>query len=82
MTRRSTIATAVAFVALAVPAIAFAAEPSASPLGGDPRSAGEGPGLVGDPLFAIGVVLAIAVASVIATTIWLRLAARRDVETK
>ncbi len=44
---------------------ALAASPSPEPIGGDPRSSGQGPGLVGDPLFALLAVVAIGVASVI-----------------
>ncbi len=39
---------------------------------GDPRSSGQGPGLVGDPGTAIAVVLLIAVASILATAAYLR----------
>jgi hypothetical protein len=43
------------------PATVMAASPDATPPpgGGDPRSVGEGPGLVGDPLFAVLLVVAI-----------------------
>lgn len=59
--------------------VALAASPDPSPaVGGDPRSSGEGPGLVGDPVFAIVVVLAIAAAATVATTLYVRLTARRD----
>lgn len=52
---------------------AMAADPSPSAAaGGDPRSSGQGPGLVGEPLLAIGAVLAIALLAVAATTIWVR----------
>jgi hypothetical protein len=44
--------------------------------GGDPRSPGEGPGLVGDPVFAIVAVLAVGVASLILTLAYLRLTDR------
>lgn len=68
------VAAAVAAVALLVAgvSVALAAEPSASPLAGDPRSAGEGPGLVGDPLLAIGGVVAIALVAVVGTLLWVR----------
>ncbi len=39
---------------------------------GDPRSSGAGPGLVGDPLFAIGAVILIAVVSLAATLAYIR----------
>ena len=53
----------------------LAADPSATPgpAGGDPRSSGQGPGLVGDPLFAIGAVLAIGLLSIVLTVAWVRL---------
>jgi hypothetical protein len=69
-------ATAAAIAALAALAdgtrVGVAADPTSSPLAGDPRSAGEGPGLVGDPLFAIVVVLAIALIAIAITTLWVR----------
>jgi hypothetical protein len=43
--------------------------------GGDPRSSGEGPGLVGQPLLALGIVGAIAILSVLATLLYVRLSA-------
>jgi hypothetical protein len=55
----------------------LAASPSPDPIVGDPRSSGQGPGLVGDPLFALLAVLAIGVGSVIATLVYVRLTARR-----
>ena len=55
-----------------VAAPAYAVEPSASPIGGDPRSAGEGPGMVGEPLVAIVVVIGIGMAALLATLIWVR----------
>jgi hypothetical protein len=55
---------------------ALAATPSPAP-GGDPRSPGEGPGLVGDPVLAIVAVMAIALASVVLTLVYLRLTERR-----
>lgn len=58
---------------LAVAAVVLGADPSASPVpGGDPRSSGQGPGLVGDPLLAIGIVAAIAVVSLLATLAYVR----------
>ena len=55
------------------------ARPAAA--GGDPRSSGQGPGLVGDPLLAIVVVSAIALLSSLATLLYVRATggtARRD----
>jgi hypothetical protein len=69
VTRALAVALAMAFL-IAGPA--FAAEPTPTPLAGDPRSPGEGPGLVGEPLLAIGAVVAIAVLAVVATTLWVR----------
>jgi len=74
------LACAIAWLAVvALPAIARAADPSESPGGGagDPRSSGQGPGLVGDPLFAVLAVVIIGVVSVIATLAYVRLTARR-----
>ena len=42
---------------------------------GDTRSAGEGPGLVGSPLLAIGLVVLIAVVAIAATLVYVRLTA-------
>ena len=59
--------------------LAVAVEPAASPgTGGDPRSPGQGPGLVGDPLFAIGAVLLVAVTSVVLTVAYVRLTDARS----
>jgi hypothetical protein len=63
---------------LAAASMALAAEPAATPgAGGDPRSPGQGPGLVGDPLFAIGAVLVVAVTSVVLTLGYVRMTAAR-----
>ena len=60
--------------AFAAPAAAFAASPASSILpGSDTRSAGQGPGLVGDPLLAIGGVLGIALLAIAATLAYVRL---------
>jgi hypothetical protein len=40
--------------------------------GGDPRSVGEGPGLVGDPLFALAVVVGIGLAAAGLTALYVR----------
>lgn len=69
-------------IALAVAACSETpdASPSASsgPAGGDPRSSGEGPGLIGDPGTAILIVLAIAFASVVVTSLYVRLTSGRS----
>jgi hypothetical protein len=50
-----------------------AASPSPSAvLGGDPRSDGQGPGLVGDPLTAIVLVLVIGLGAALATALYVR----------
>ncbi len=62
---------------LSLATTALAASPSPGAGGGDPRSPGQGPGLVGDPLFALLVVVAIGIGSVLATLVYVRLTARR-----
>jgi hypothetical protein len=63
---------------LTAAAIALAASPTPAGEAGDPRSSGQGPGLVGDPLLAILVVVVIGLTTVLVTTAWIRLTARRD----
>lgn len=79
---RTRIACAIAWSAgawLAGAGVALAASPSpTAAAGGDPRSSGQGPGLVGDPLWAIVIVGAIAVLSLLATVVYVR--ATRDRE--
>ncbi|HEX5822978.1 MAG TPA: hypothetical protein VFY18_00840 [Candidatus Limnocylindrales bacterium] len=58
-------------------ALAASPEPSVA-AGGDPRSNGQGPGLVGTPGLAILVVLAVALVAVIVTTIYVRLTKPAD----
>lgn len=53
-------------------ALAASAEPTPAS-GGDPRSNGQGPGLVGTPGLALVGVVAIAVAAILVTTIYVRL---------
>jgi hypothetical protein len=55
----------------------LAASPSPGPVGGDPRSSGQGPGLVGDPGFALVAVVVIGLAAVAATVVYVRLTAHR-----
>jgi hypothetical protein len=87
--RRPRVAAALLAVAVALFAIALAwwlatwlsppsvAAATPSPgVAGDPRSSGEGPGLVGQPLFALGVVVGIALVSALATLAYVR--ATRD----
>jgi hypothetical protein len=62
---------------LAAPATALAASPDPSLVPSDTRSSGAGPGLVGDPLFAILAVLAIGLGAVGVTLGYVRLTGRR-----
>ena len=62
-------------VAVAVPALGASPGP-----GGDPRSAGEGPGFAGDPGTAIVLVLGLGLGTTLATTIYMRLTGGRHTE--
>jgi hypothetical protein len=62
---------------LASAAVAIAASPTPDPIVGDPRSSGQGPGLVGDPVSALIAVVAIGIGSVLATLVYVRLTADR-----
>jgi hypothetical protein len=65
-------------IAGALTGAARAATPEPSGvIGGDPRSAGQGPGLVGDPLTAILLVVLIGVAAAVATAVYIRLTGGR-----
>ena len=79
MSRRQRLATvaATAIAWLMTGLTALAASPSPGSVGGDPRSSGQGPGLVGDPGFALIAVVVIGLVSVLATAAYLRLTARR-----
>jgi len=56
------------------PILADSPSPTPGPYGGgDTRTAGQGPGLVGSPLFAVGGVLAVAVISIGLSLAYLRL---------
>jgi hypothetical protein len=61
-------------LAAAVPALG--ASPTAA-VGGDPRSSGQGPGLVGDPAFAILAVLLIGIGTLAITLAYIRLTGGR-----
>jgi len=62
----------------AVTGSALAASPAPSAVvGGDPRSRGQGPGLVGDPLTAIVLVLVIGVGAALATAVYVRMTGGR-----
>ena len=56
--------------------LAASPSPSGGALG-DPRSSGQGPGLIGDPLFALVVVLAIGLGALVLTLGYIRLTSRR-----
>ena len=58
---------------LVASALAASPEPSVIGVGGDPRSNGQGPGLVGTPVLAVLGVIAIAIGAIVATTIYVRL---------
>jgi hypothetical protein len=54
--------------------VAFAATPVPTTVaGGDPRSAGEGPGLVGTPVVAIALVFGLGIAAAAVTLAYVRL---------
>lgn len=67
---------AVLWVVAACGSPAMTAAPTAG-TGGDPRSSGQGPGLVGDPLFAIGAVVAIGLGAAILTVAYVRMTNRK-----
>ena len=54
----------------------MAASPSPGTEAGDPRSSGQGPGLVGDPGFAVLAVVVIGLGAVVATLAWVRMTSR------
>ncbi len=73
-------AAAAAVVAVALSLATVGAVLAASPTpgtGGDPRSSGQGPGLVGDPAFALLAVLAIGVGTLVVTLVYIRLSGGR-----
>ena len=57
---------------LVTAAVVVAASPSPAPGGADPRSSGQGPGLVGDPLWALAIVVVIGVTALVATLAYVR----------
>jgi hypothetical protein len=65
---------------IAVASLVLAAEPTTAPIplpGGDPRSDGAGPGIVGSPLLILAAVVLLGVATAIVTVVIARLAQRR-----
>jgi hypothetical protein len=73
---RPALLVAILGVVLACGTPASSAGPSAAQAG-DPRSSGQGPGLVGDPVVAIAAVVAIGVAAVFVTLAYIRVTDRR-----
>ena len=63
---------------LAVALMSMAASPRPGTEAGDPRSSGQGPGLVGDPGFAVLAVVVIGLAAVVATLAWVRMTGRPE----
>ena len=57
---------------VAAPVLAATPAPTTA-AGGDPRSSGQGPGLVGDPFLAIAAVIAIGVLTLGGTLLYVRL---------
>jgi hypothetical protein len=71
------LANALSLIANVLVPVAYAASPTPAQ-GGDPRSSGEGPGIVGEPGLAILIVVAIAVVAIVATTAYVRLTDRGE----
>ena len=70
---RTAVAVAAVLAWLSTAAAALAASPTpSSAAGGDPRSSGQGPGLVGDPVLAIVIVAGIGIMALLATLLWVR----------
>ena len=65
-----------AIAALATPVLAASPSPSGA-IGGDPRSPGQGPGLMGDPAFAILAVVAIGLIATLGTLAYVKLTGGR-----
>ena len=63
---------------LAFATLTLAASPTPGVEAGDPRSSGQGPGLVGDPFLSVLAVVVIGVTAVLVTLAWIRLTPRRD----
>jgi len=84
VSRRGRVAAAVsvtgsglAWLCLALPMLAASPMPTTA-AGGDPRSSGQGPGLVGDPVLAVLLVVAIGLAALGLTLTYVRFTGRRD----
>ncbi len=79
--RATGVAAAVAAVAQLTSAAAVLAaspSPTAAAAAGDPRSSGQGPGLVGDPLWALAIVVVIGVTALVATLAYVRTTRGRE----
>lgn len=63
-------------IGLAQASLAIAASPSPE-IGGDPRSSGQGPGLVGEPGLAILAVIAIGIGALVVTLAYVRMTGGR-----
>jgi hypothetical protein len=70
------LAVTLTWLALAMPVVAASPSPSAG-VGGDPRSSGQGPGLVGDPAFALLAVIAIGLGALVLTLVYVRVTTHR-----
>jgi hypothetical protein len=64
--------------AVATAVLAASPSPTAAAAAGDPRSSGQGPGLVGDPLWAIAIVAVIGITALVATLAYVRTTRGRD----
>jgi hypothetical protein len=73
---RIRVRTAWLWVTLAILMLAASPSPTTAP-GGDPRSSGQGPGLVGDPLLAVLLVVAIGVGALVLTLAYIRVTRKR-----
>ena len=75
LTRSHRVAGPLLWLILALPMLA--ASPSPAAPGGDPRSSGQGPGLVGDPLIALLAPLVIGLGALVLTLVYIRLTGKR-----
>jgi hypothetical protein len=77
MAAATVVGSGLAWLSLALPVLAASPTPTAG-AGGDPRSSGQGPGLVGDPVMAVLLVLAIGIAAIGLTLVYVRLTSSRE----
>ena len=71
-------AAAVMQLTAAAAVLAASPSPTAAAAAGDPRSSGQGPGLVGDPLWALALVVVIGVTALVATLAYVRTTRGRE----